>query len=155
MRHCKFVLRWEWILYFVFNNSDNITYTHSFRQVYFLHFVPHFMQLTFFHLCFFLYKCTAAKHTAPAASTRKTISAYIFTYPAACSHAAPTAAPVPTRRMFHSVLPIIVNSRNFGISIRAIPAGTEMRLRMIGMHRPNRTARWPFFWNHVISIFVH
>ena len=61
-------------------------------QVYFLHFVPHFMQLTFFHLCFFLYKCTAGKHTAPAASTRKTISAYIFTYPAACEKNVPHRA---------------------------------------------------------------
>ena len=48
MRHCKFVLRGEWILYFVFNNSDNITYTHLFRQVYFLQFVNFFCIFYFF-----------------------------------------------------------------------------------------------------------
>ncbi len=39
----------------------------------------------------------------------------------------------------------MVYSRNPGIFIPAMPAGTEMRLRMIGMHRPSSTARCPFF----------
>ncbi len=59
------------------------------------------------------------------------------------SQEAPAAAPAPTRRVFQTVLPPIVSGRKIRSFIWDIPAGMEMRLRIIGMHLQKKTVDFP------------
>ena len=58
----------------------------------------------------------------------------------ALSHATPSAAPMQTSTVFHTALTSAVSSRKRIIGILANPAGTEIRLRTMGMHRQISTA---------------
>ena len=54
--------------------------------------------------------------------------------------------------MFQMALPRVVSPRNTGRRIRSTPAGTEIRLRKIGIIRPKNTALVPCFRNQA-SVF--
>lgn len=49
--------------------------------------------------------------------------------------------------LFQMRLPAVVRSTNLGSGIRSTPAGSEMRLRKIGIMRPKNTAMLPCLWN--------
>ena len=57
-------------------------------------------------------------------------------------HACPNARPANTRTVFHRADPIVVNSKNGAIGMFAIPAGTEIKLRTIGIMRQKNTVRF-------------
>ena len=60
------------------------------------------------------------------------------------SHDAPATAPAPMSTVFQIRLPAVVRRRNGSSSIFAIPAGIEIRLRMIGTNRQKRRLTVPF-----------
>ena len=92
------------------------------------------------------YTHATANPKIPAPITAK--REYVFNSTRIRSHDAPATAPAPMSTVFQIRLPAVVRRRNGSSSIFAIPAGIEIRLRMIGTNRQKKTADRPVLSSH-------
>jgi hypothetical protein len=83
------------------------------------------------------------------ANTKSTIN--LFTHPSigfvkesTCCQRLPNSHPADVRARFHTKLPAVVQNRKGPKGINSIPAGTEIKVRIAGINRPQKTTAVPW-----------